>query len=145
MPLPAPSLTFDFATTVEAIVAPYRNGFITIYDPAVFTLDAPYNAVTDTGGNKSYTALWSGPALITTLRTEEPKATLGDEWSVKEAYQFNIAMTGLFLRKGLRISVSNGGNDPMLEQMSFTIVSAPGSSWSNQRTITAVSEVAQTK
>lgn len=143
MPLPTPSLTYDFATTVEAIVAPYRNGYITIYDPAVFTLDAPYNAVTDTGGHKSYTALWAGPALIYPLRTEEPKATLGDEWSVKEAYQFDIGMNNLFLRKGLRISVTNGGNNPMLEKMGFSIVAAPGGSWANQHTITAVSEVAQ--
>ena len=143
MPLPTPSLTYDFATTVEAIVAPWRNGHITIYDPAVFTIDAPYNAVTDTGGHKSYTALWAGPALIQTVRTEEPKATMGDEWSVKEAYQFDVAIGGLFIHKGLRISVTNGGNDPMLESMSFTVVAASGSSWSNQRTITAVSEVAQ--
>lgn len=143
MSLPARPTSTAIGATVEAIVAPYRTATIEIWNPlGAHTTDAAYNPNTDSGGNKVFPAIWGPvPARIQSLGLQIARPAL-DEWGDKTNYHFDIALDPAMpvFHKGLRIRVKNGGDDPSLTDIDFTIQSAQDSSLANQRTIFAITE-----
>ncbi len=142
----APSVPIDWAPEVEALVAPFRGATIEIYDPKHSTLDAPYNPLTDLGGVETPTVVWPlpGKTCVARILRKQPAENLRatDEWGVRVPYQFDIALDPACpdINRGYRIKVTNGGNSPGLTNITFTVISAINSSYSNQLTILAISE-----
>jgi hypothetical protein len=153
MVLPDPGAgIFDMASIVEPIVAGARTARIEIYDSALGVVDAPYDFDTDTGGVKSLPVIWpigkpeGEPARIQELVEVALRPLTNDEWDVKRNFQIDIALDPAmpFLRKGLRIRVLDGGNDPELVKLGYQISNSTTNSLTNQRTIQAVSDGADT-
>ena len=142
--LPATRLSSAWADVIEHAMAPYRKATIQIFDPSVYTEDKPYDFVTNIGGVRTYTIMWSGLARIVELNLEKVRAST-DEWITKRDFHFDIALTPNlpFFHKGLRIKVLDGHKDHALEKMVFTIMSAGNSSEANQRDILATTEGAE--
>lgn len=139
--LPLTLAPTSWSDIIESLVAPYRQATIEVFDPKVYTEDAPYNVLTDTGGNRTYTTLWTGLARIIELSIQQDK-TSGDEWGTRRMFHMDVALTDdlPFFYKGLAIKVLDGHRDHSLEQVAFTIESALNSSEANQRDILAITE-----
>jgi hypothetical protein len=121
-------------------VLSWMNGSIQIVDPN--TGDATWNEWTNTSTGGEPTVLWSGPARIQHLKSENI-ATLGfSETSIRGIrVQIPIDAAAGFIRSGLQIIVTDGGNDYELEQLQFVITSAINSSYAWLRTIEASVDV----
>ena len=144
MALPSRTAVFDMAPIVEALIAPFRTGMIEIYDPAIFTVDKPYDFTNGTGGVKTHTVLW-GPvkARIQQTRLEELQLAK-DEWGTKRAFYIGIPLAAGMpqIHRGLRIRVTSGGNDPTLTNIALQVDSAVQSNLAHERGILAVTEEA---
>lgn len=119
---------------------PWMNGTIQIVDPNVenATWDPWTNAYT--GG--SSTVVWSGPARIQHLKNElMPEAGFSQVSIRGIRVQIPLGGDAPFIRKGLQIIVTDGGNDVELEQLQFVITSAINSSYAWLRTIEAEVDV----
>lgn len=120
---------------------PWMNGSIQIIDPN--TEDASWDAWTNeyiSGG--SGTVLWSGPARIQHLRSEILSEVGFSENGVRKIrLQIPLGGEAPFIRKGLQIIVTDGGNDTELEQLLFVVTSSVNSSYAWLRTIEAEVDV----
>jgi hypothetical protein len=119
---------------------PWMNGSIQIIDPDVenSTWDPWTNQYT--GGTS--TVLWSGPARIQHLKNETLPDVGFSQVSIRGIrVQIPLGGEAPFIRKGLQIIVTDGGNDVELEQLQFVISSAINSSYAWLRTIEAEVDV----
>jgi hypothetical protein len=118
----------------------WMNASIQIVDPNLEqqTWDEWTNAYT--GG--SQTVVWSGPARIQHLGSDSSTSIGYAETGIRGIrVQVPLDVDTGFIRKGLQIIVTDGGNDYELEQLQFTITSAINSSYAWLRTIEAEVDV----
>ena len=118
----------------------WMNATIQIVDPN--TQDGTWDPWTNAETGNTPTVVWSGPARIQHLKNE----------SIPEVGFSSVSIRGIrvqvplddqagFIRKGLQIVVTDGGNDYELEQLQFVITSAINSSYAWLRTIEAEVDV----
>lgn len=115
---------------------PWMNGTIQIIDPDL--ADQQWDEWTNTYTGSSATVLWSGPARIQHLGGERGPLVGYADSSIR-GIRFQIPIDGYagFIRKGLQVIVTDGGNDVELEQLQFVVTSAVNSSYAWLRTIEA--------
>lgn len=118
----------------------WMNGTIQIIDPE--TQNSSWDEWTNEYTGGSGTVLWSGPARIQHLSAERLTVS-GFEQTGIRGIRLQIPLTEDtgFIRKGLQIIVTNGGNDFELEQLQFVVTSAINSSYAWLRTIEAEVDV----
>jgi Family of unknown function (DUF6093) len=118
----------------------WLNGSIQIVDPNTGEGVWDEWANTYTGGEP--TVLWSGPARIQHLRSETLPDVGFSQVSIRGIrVQVPLDVEAGFIRKGLQIIITDGGNDYELEQLQFIITSAINSSYAWGRTIEAEVDV----
>jgi hypothetical protein len=133
----------DFSAMVAEMAQtalPWMNGSIQIIDPNVE--NATWDPWTNqyTGGTS--TVVWSGPARIQHLKNETMPEVGFSQVSIRGIrVQIPLGGDAPFIRKGLQIIVTDGGNDIELEQLQFVISSAINSSYAWLRTIEAEVDV----
>lgn len=116
------------------------NASIEIVDPNIET--AEWDPWTNEQTAGSSTVLWSGPARIQHLKNESLPTVGFSEISVRGIrVQIPLDESTGFIRKGLQVIVTDGGNDSQLEQLQFVITSAINSSYAWLRTIEAEVDV----
>lgn len=119
---------------------PWMNASIQIVDPNIE--NSSWNAWTNEYTGGTGTVLWSGPARIQHLRTElMPEVGFSQAGIRGIRVQIPLGGDAPFIRKGLQIIVTDGGNDVELEQLQFVITSAINSSYAWLRTIEAEVDV----
>lgn len=110
------------------------NATIQIVDPNVEDVEWDVYTNTQSGGTK--TVLWSGPARVQHLKSDT-MPTVGfsqtDIRGIRIQLPYDVEL-GL-IRKGLQVIVTNGGSDPILEQLGFVVASSINSSYAWSRTI----------
>lgn len=110
------------------------NATIQIVDPNVEDVEWDVYTNTQTGGTK--TVIWSGPARIQHLKNDA-LPTVGYSQTDIRGIRIQLpydAEIGL-IRKGLQVVVTDGGSDPILEQLGFVVTSSINSSYAWGRTI----------
>lgn len=118
----------------------WMNATIQIVDPNLEDIVWDEWTNTETGGEP--TVLWSGPARIQHLKSESIPVTGFSQISIRGIrVQIPLEPATGFIRKGLQIIVTDGGNDYELEQLQFIITSAINSSYAWLRTIEAEVDV----
>lgn len=122
-----------------AVAANWFNGTIQIVDPNLDDLTFDPWTNTSTG---SETVLWTGSARIQPFNlatdTDSGKAVLGNR---RVRFQVPLDETRPFVRKGLMVRVTNGGEFSDLENLQFTISSAINSSYAWLLTIDCEADV----
>lgn len=119
---------------------PWMNASIQIVDPN--TGDAVWDEWTNTETGGEPTVIWSGPARIQHLGGESIAGAGFTEVGIRSIrVQIPLDESAGFIRKGLQIIVTDGGNDYELEQLQFIITSAVNSSYAWVRTIEAEVDV----
>jgi hypothetical protein len=131
------SINFDaIGTEMAKTYRNWLNGTIQIIDPN--TGDATWDEWTNTETGGEPTVLWSGPARIQHLKNESLNDIGFSQIGVRGIrVQIPLDINAGFVRKGLQIIVTDGGNDYELEQLQFVITSAINSSYAWGRTIEA--------
>jgi hypothetical protein len=122
------------STEMRSTMSYWFNATIQIVDPNVG--DVEWDVVTNTQTSGAPTVLWSGPARIQHLkpdRTPDVGFSQTDIRGVRIQLPLEVEL-GL-LRKGLQVIVTDGGSDPVLEQLGFVIRSSINSSYAWGRTI----------
>jgi hypothetical protein len=118
----------------------WMNGSIQIVDPNVE--NATWNPWTNNYTGGTSTVLWSGPARIQHLKNEMMPEVGFSQIGIRGIrVQIPLGGDAPFIRKGLQIIVTDGGNDVELEQLQFVITSAVNSSYAWLRTIEAEVDV----
>ena len=115
-------------------VLPWMNATIQIVDPDVG--DVEWDVVTNTQVGGTKTVIWSGAARVQHLK---PSNIVDSSFGQTDIRGIRIQIPfddelGL-LRKGLQVIVTDGGSDPVLEQLGFVIKSSVNSSYAWGRTI----------
>lgn len=133
----------DFSAIGSAMAdtaLPWMNGSIQIVDPNVGSGTWDEWTNTETGGGP--TVIWSGAARIQHLKSESNSNVGYSDVTIRSIrVQVPIDSAAGFIRKGLQIVVTDGGNDYELEQLQFVITSAVNSSYAWLRTIEAEVDV----
>lgn len=112
------------------------NATIQIVDPNVEDVEWDVYTNTQTGGTK--TVLWSGPARVQHLKSDTTPVVGFSQTDIR-GIRIQLpydAELGL-VRKGLQVIVTDGGSDPILEQLGFVVTSSINSSYAWNRTIEA--------
>jgi hypothetical protein len=126
----------DMASTVRL----WMNATIQIVDPNVG--DGVWNPYTNTETGGEHTVIWQGPARIQHLKSDTSPIVGYSEVGIRGIrLQIPLDPAAGFIRKGLQIIVTDGGNDYELEQLQFVISSAVNSSYAWIRTIEAEVDV----
>jgi hypothetical protein len=119
---------------------PWMNATIQIVDPNLSTAQWDPWTNAQTGGTP--TVIWSGPARIQQLKNESLPSVGFSDTSIRGIrLQIPLDESAGFIRKGLQIIVTDGGNDYELEDLQFVITSAINSSYAWLRTIEAEVDV----
>lgn len=132
----------DFGAIADAMsetVARWFNGTIQIVDPNLDSLTFDPWTNTSTG---TETVLWTGDARIQPFNsatdTDSGKAVLGNR---RVRFQVPLDETRDFVRKGLMIRVTDGGEFSDLENLQFTVSSAINSSYAWLLTIDCEADI----
>jgi len=131
------SAPIDFAaiaTEMRDIVARWYNGEIEIIDPNL--REQSWDMATNTYDTTSEVVLYSGSARIQPLRearTPDIGIAQGAIHGVRIQVPYDASVG--FIRKGLQVRVTNGGEDAILEDLKFVVKSAINSSYGWNRTI----------
>ena len=135
----------DFAAiSQEMALATQRwmNATINIVDPNVSNQEWDPFTNTYTGGTE--TELWSGSARIQPLGAGDNPETdyaFSSAGTRRVRMQVKIDPTRDFIRKGLRVRVTDGGQDSDLELLDFVVTNAINSSYAWLRTIECEADV----
>lgn len=119
---------------MRATMQHWFNATIQIVDPNVEDLEWDVYSNAQTGGTK--TVIWSGQARVQHLKNDSMPVVGYSQTDIK-GIRIQLpydAELGL-IRKGLQIIVTDGGSDPVLEQLGFVITSSVNSSYAWNRTI----------
>ena len=122
------------ATVMRSSIEIWFNASVQIIDPNTGAASWDEYTNTETGGTP--TILWSGKARIQPLNggsQAEAGFTQGSVVSARVQLPLDVEV-GL-LRKGLQIIVTDGGEDSVLQDLSFVISSAINSSYAWNRTV----------
>lgn len=119
---------------------PWMNATIQIVDPN--SGSGTWSEWTNTKTGGSPTVIWSGPARIQQLKSES-NANVGYSDTTIRSIRVQVPLDDAagFIRKGLQVVVTDGGNDYELEELQFVITSAVNSSYAWLRTIEAEVDV----
>jgi hypothetical protein len=114
----------------------WLNASIQIVDPNVAS--GTWNEWTNQKVGGGPTVIWSGPARIQQLVTDRMYDVGFSQTAIRGIrVQVPLDVSQGFIRKGLQIVVTDGGNDYELESLQFVITSAVNSSYAWGRTIEA--------
>jgi len=114
----------------------WLNASIQIVDPNVE--EGTWNEWTNQKTGGAPTVIWSGPARIQHLISDRMYEVGFSQTAIRSIrVQVPLDVDAGFIRKGLQIIVTDGGNDYELEQLQFVITSAINSSYAWGRTIEA--------
>jgi hypothetical protein len=114
----------------------WLNASIQIVDPNVE--EGTWNEWTNQKTGGAPTVIWSGPARIQHLVSDRMYEVGFSQTAIRGIrVQVPLDVSQGFIRKGLQIVVTDGGNDYELEQLQFVITSAVNSSYAWGRTIEA--------
>jgi len=131
--------SIDFAkigTEMAKTYSHWLNASIQIVDPNVD--GGTWNEWTNEKTGGAPIVLWSGRARIQHLTSENMYDVGYSQTSIRGIrVQIPLGVQAGFIRKGLQIIVTDGGNDYELEQLQFVISSAINSSYAWGRTIEA--------
>lgn len=119
---------------MRGTMAHWFNATIQIVDPNVE--DVEWDVYTNTQDAGTPTVLWSGPARVQHLtpnRTPDVAYSQTDIRGIRIQLPYDVEV-GL-IRKGLQVIVTDGGSDPVLEQLGFVVKSSINSSYAWNRTI----------
>ncbi len=125
------SSKIDFAA-ISAQMGPtaeaWFNGSIQIIDPNLD--DLTYDPWTNTGSTTE-TVLWSGEARIQPVAYNTMNPEVGKSFSASRRVRFQVPLddTRPFVRAGLEVRVTDGGQFKDLEGLQFVISSAVASSY----------------
>ncbi len=127
-------------STMGNTALPWMNGTIQIVDPNIST--AQWDPWTNAKTGGAPTVIWSGPARIQHLKNESLPEVGFSGVSIRAIrVQVPLDESAGFIRKGLQVIVTDGGNDYELEDLQFVITSAINSSYAWLRTIEAEVDV----
>jgi hypothetical protein len=127
-------------SSMASTIQMWMNATIQIVDPNVG--DAVWNPYTNSETGGEPTVIWQGPARIQHLKSDTNPVVGYSEVGIRGIrLQIPLDPAAGFIRKGLQIIVTDGGNDYELEQLQFTISSAINSSYAWIRTIEAEVDV----
>jgi hypothetical protein len=136
------SSKIDFAaisSEMAGIVSRWFNGTIQIVDPNLDSLT--YDAWTNTSTGTE-TVLWTGEARIQPINeTRDPDAGKSVLATRRVRFQVPIDDTRAFVRAGLVVRVTDGGQFPDLVNLQFNISSAINSSYAWLLTIECEADV----
>ena len=139
------SSKIDFAAIsaeMAGIAERWMNATINIVDPNVE--NQVWNASTNTYTGGDETVLWSGSARIQPLGASQNPETdyaFSSSGIRRVRIQVNIDPGRDFIRKGLRVRVTDGGQDSDLEKLDFVVTDAINSSYAWLRTIECEADV----
>ncbi len=125
------SSKIDFAA-ISAEMSPiaerWFNGSIEIVDPNLD--DLTYDPWTNTGSTTE-TVLWSGEARIQPVAYNTSSPEIGKSFSASRRVRFQVPLddTRAFVRAGLEVRVTDGGQFADLEDLQFIVSSAVASSY----------------
>lgn len=142
------SSKIDFAgisAEMATIVERWFNASVTIVDPDV--RDEVWDPVTNTYTGSSEVVLWSGAARVQPLGTgSNPEADYAFSAAGMRRVRFQVKLDPSrdFIRKGLRVRVTDGGVDSDLEGLDFVVTNAINSSYAWLRTIECEADVKNT-
>lgn len=119
---------------MRSTMAGWFNATIQIVDPNVEDVEWDVYTNTQVGGVK--TVLWSGPARVQHLRNDSMPTVAYSQTDIRGIriqlpYDSELGL----IRKGLQVVVTDGGSDPILEQLGFVVTSSINSSYAWSRTI----------
>jgi hypothetical protein len=127
-------------STMSNTALPWMNGAIQIVDPNA--LQGTWDPYTNAETGNSPTVIWSGPARIQHLKNDSLREVGFSSTSIRGIrVQIPLDESAGFIRKGLQVIVTDGGNDYELEDLQFVITSAINSSYAWLRTIEAEVDV----
>lgn len=119
---------------------PWMNASVQIVDPNLGS--GTWSEWTNQQVGGGPTVIWSGPARIQHLKTESNASVGYSDVGIRSIrIQVPLDEAAGFIRKGLQVIVTDGGNDYELEQLQFVITSAVNSSYAWLRTIEAEVDV----
>jgi hypothetical protein len=133
------SSKIDFAAIsaeMGDIAERWFNGQITIVDPDVE--GQTWDPATNTYTGSSEVELWSGYARIQPIGVgENPQSdyAFSSAGIRRVRIQVKLDPARSFIRKGLRVRVTDGGADAELEKLDFVVTNAVNSSYAWLRTI----------
>jgi len=133
------STPIDFAKIYEEmapIVERWFNATIQIVDPNLENLE--WNEFTNSYVSGTETLLWTGSARIQFIGIGSDPGTLAgfsSPGSKLARIQVKIDPARDFIRKGLQIRVTDGGEDPNIDKLQFVVRNAINSSYAWLRTI----------
>lgn len=119
---------------MRATMQHWFNATIQIVDPNVEDVEWDVYSNTQSAGTK--TVIWSGPARVQHLKNDSMPIVGYSQTNIR-GIRIQLpydAQLGL-IRKGLQVIVTDGGSDPVLEQLGFVITSSVNSSYAWNRTI----------
>lgn len=144
MPLPRRNSTPDnWIDEIADAAETEMRATISFWEPQP---SVPYDAETDTGGPVDPIELFSTKARVQHLGTPG-EATAGGEWITERRFRFQFPLrewTDL-IPKGTIVQVDDGHRDSALEGVTYTVLSAIGSSNAAVRTVECVSELGATE
>lgn len=127
------------ALEMRDIVARWYNATVEIVDPNTRNLDDYWNPETNTYSTSTDTTVWSGSARVQPIRSTS-MPDLGIAQGAVRAIRVQIPMNGTesdagFIQKGMRVRVTNGGENAQLEELEFVVRSSVNSSYGWNQTI----------
>lgn len=138
----------DFAgisAEMATVVQRWFNASIIIVDPDV--RDEVWDPVTNTYTGSSEVTLWSGAARVQPIGLgSNPEADYAFSAAGVRRVRFQVRLDPSrdFIRKGLRVRVTDGGVDSDLEKLDFVVTNAINSSYAFLRTIECEADVKNT-
>ncbi len=142
------SSKIDFAAISEEmadIVQRWFNANVSIVDPEVG--DQQWDPVTNAYTGSSEVVLWSGEARVQPIGVDSNPTTdyaFSSAGTRRIRVQVKLDPSRDFIRKGLRVRVTDGGVDADLEDLDFVVTSAVNSSYAWLRTIECEADVKNT-
>ena len=127
------------ALEMRAIVARWYNAEVEIVDPNTRDLNDEWDPVTNTYAASTDVTVWSGSARVQPIRsTSTPDIQIAQ--GAVRAIRVQIPMNGTesdagFIQKGMRVRITNGGENPQLEELEFVVRSSVNSSYGWNQTI----------
>lgn len=133
----SPNSPIDFAritSEMRGTVARWYNASVQVVDPDTGDLDWDIDTNTFTGD--SATLIWSGPGRIQQISLPQIRSNQVMETSIVSIrIQIPYDNTREFIRKGMAVRVTDGGENHDLADLEFTIKSAINSSYGWNTTI----------
>ena len=133
------SSKIDFAAIsmeMGEIAARWFNATIEIYDPELE--DQTWDPVTNTYSGSSEISIWSGEARVQPLGDgQDPNSNYGYSAAGIRRVRIQVPLDASrdFVRKGMKVRVTDGAQDLDLQEVDFVVSNAINSSYAWLRTI----------